>query len=104
MAPIVPGTALGGNVGNLTHRSSTRPQEPPPPALRRCIFGAAPPVTSEPCAFSLSGLSPCRPLVPPCFFFSNASRIFALRSSLAPDSSLDAGIGPPGLGGLGGAG
>ena len=36
-------------------RSLRRAQEPPPPALRRCIFGPAPPVTSEPCAFSLTG-------------------------------------------------
>src|SRR6476469_10692046 len=71
-------------------------QEPPPPALRRCILGAAPPVTSEPWAFSRTGPSADRPpLPPPLFLRSSASRIFALRSSLAPDSSFDAGIVPP---------
>src|SRR3954469_3222909 len=62
--------------------------EPPPPALRRCIFGP-PPTTSEPCAFSARGPSSWTPSSPfflrPAFFLSRASRILAFRSSLAPD-------------------
>ena len=56
-----------------------RCQEPPPPALRRCIFGA-PPTTSDPCAFSLLGPSLGTPRSLD-FLRSSASRIFAVRSS-----------------------
>ena len=54
---------------------------PPPPALRRCISGA-PPTTSDPWAFSRTGLSSGTPFSFE-FLRSRASRIFAFRSSLA---------------------
>src|SRR5690606_14534052 len=62
-------------------------QDPPPPALRRCIGGATfLSATSEPCAFSLIGASSWTPFSTP-FLRSSASRILAFRSSLVMDHS-----------------
>src|SRR3569623_1694774 len=61
-------------------RSTEGPAQPP--AVRRCSFCVAPPCTSDPWAFSCNGASSRTPLAL-AFLRSRASRILALRSSLA---------------------
>src|SRR5690348_3687607 len=78
--PIVPKEPLIRRVAEAWDCSRTA-YEPPPPALRRCIFGA-PPTTSDPWAFSLEGPSFGTSRSLDCLR-SKASCIFALRSSLA---------------------
>ena len=80
------------------HLSRTRaeqaPQEPPPPAFRRCIFGPAPPWTSEPWAFSFSGASSGTPFAL-AFLRSRASRILAFMSARSSWAWLSEVMPPP---------
>src|SRR4029453_5408665 len=73
----------------------TRPEggQEPGPAFRRCILGAAPPFTSEPCAFSRRGASPSCPSWARGFLRSRASRILAFTS--ARSSLASSGLMPP---------